>query len=278
MRKVRTNGSLGVALVAVGALLVGCGGAKEPGERATPPSTSGDGLRWVGDFETGDLSQYGDTPWNIHGGALPPEIVTQPVREGRYAVALTIPGTSNGEGITDDSRSELQPRLDDIEEGDELWFAFSVRLGEDYPVDAAWQTITQWKNDGEGSPPVELSAQDGSWVVAGGAGHPDDVEPFAERVAPAVAGEWVDWVFRIRFSADPEVGEIEVWKDGELVLPTFRPQSGTMYPPGEHAEHVEPSSYLKTGYYRAGSISEPATVYYDAWRVGTSAEAVLAAT
>lgn len=277
VRRRTTRASAAVALVAVAALVAGCG-TDDPDPDPPLPPTGVPDLLWRGDLETGDLSQFQDTPWNTHGGAPPPEVVSDPelVRDGRYALALTIPGVSNGEGITDDSRNEVEPRIDEISEGDELWFGFSTRLGEDFPVEQGWQVITQWKNAGEGSPPVELDISGGTWNVSGGAGHPDDdVEPFSEVLAPAERGVWTDWVFRIKFSPDPEVGEIEVWKDGELVLPTYRPESGTMYPPvGGEDVPDEPMSYLKTGYYRAAEISAPGTVYFDAWRVGTSAAAV----
>ncbi|HVL84503.1 MAG TPA: polysaccharide lyase [Pseudonocardia sp.] len=272
----RTTSVVGLAAAAV--LLAGCGGDPDrpsPGEPPPPrPTLSSDvpGLIWTGNLETGDLSQFQDTPWNVHGGAEEPELVTEPVREGRYALAVTIPGESTGEGITGDSRSEVQPDIDFIKEGEELYFGLSVMLGENYPVDQEWQTLTQWKNEGEGSPPVELSAQEGSWNLAGGAGHPDDVEPFIRELAPLETGTWVDWVVRIVFSTDPEVGEVEVWMDGERVLGPFKPESGTMYPTYEDDE--QPASYLKAGYYRAADIGEPGTVYYDALRVGTSAEAV----
>jgi hypothetical protein len=277
VRRRTTRASAAVTLVAVAALVAGCGAGDEPETEAPLPPTGVPDLLWSGDFETGDLSQYEDTPWNTHGGARPPEVVSDPalVRDGRYALAVTIPGVSDGEGITEDSRNEVEPQIHDISEGDELWFGFSTRLGEDFPVDEGWQIVTQWKNAGEGSPPVELGIEDGSWHVSGGAGHPDDADPFSETLAPAERGVWSDWVFRIKFSTDPAVGEIEVWRNGELVLPTYRPESGTMYPPGE-GEDVpdEPSSYVKTGYYRAADIAAPGTIYFDDWRIGTSAAAV----
>lgn len=279
-RRRTTRATAAIGLVAAAALLAGCGSeAPQTDTEPPPPRADAKGLIWSGDFETGDLSQFKDTPWNVHGGASPPQVVSDPalVRDGRYAMAVTIPGVSDGEGITGDSRNEVEPRVGEFTEGDEAWFGFSVMLGEDFPVHEGWQVITQWKNVGEGSPPVELDVQDGVFRVSGGAGHPDDdVEAYAEQLAPAETGVWTDWVFRIRFSTDPDVGEIEVWKDGALVLPTYRPGSGTLYPLDGEAEDEahEPTSYLKTGYYRAAEISAPATVYYDSWRVGTTGEAV----
>ncbi len=237
-----------------------------------PPELLPDGLLWNGNVETGDLSQFKDTPWNVAGGALPPTVVSDPavVRQGKYAVAMTIPGTTNGRGICCGSRSEIEPNIGQIHSGDELYFGFSTLLGEGFPTEAAWQTITQWKNEGDGSPPLELSVEAGRYRLSGGFGHPDGPEPFRARIGPAVTGQWVDWVFHIKFSPDPDIGYVEIWQGNKLVLPRFQPASGTMYPNPDG----EATSYLKTGYYRNGDISAPGTIYFDNWRVGTSRNVV----
>jgi hypothetical protein len=183
---------------------------------------------------------------------------------------MTIPGPSNGEGICCDSRSEIEPKIDEIQPGDEFYFGFSTLLGDGFPTEANWQTITQWKHEGEGSPPLELGVGDGNYRLSGGFGHPDGPEPFQVPIGPAVTGEWVDWVFHIKFSPDPDIGYIEIWRGDKLVLWRFYPSSGTMYPNPDG----EAVSYLKTGYYRDGDISTPGTIYFDNWRVGTSRNAV----
>lgn len=269
--------ALVAGMLAVAAVFSGCGtDADKPGPRPLPPTGIPD-LMWAGDVETGDLSQFEDTPWNVAGGASPPDVVSDDalVRAGRYSVGFTIPGESNGEGITSDSRNELEPRIDNFHDGDELYFGFSTYLADGFPVQDGWQVVTQWKNEGEGSPPLELGVEEGTFNLSGGAGHPDDADPFRTVLAPAETGVWTDWVFRIRFSPDPDQGEVEVWRNGELVLPACRPESGTLYPAGG-GEDVpdEPTSYLKTGYYRNADISTPGTIYFDSWGVGTAAEAV----
>ncbi|HZA16163.1 MAG TPA: polysaccharide lyase [Pseudonocardiaceae bacterium] len=225
-------------------------------------------LWWNGDVETGDLSQFKDTPWNVAGGALPPSVVSDPalVRQGKYAVAMTIPGTRKRKGICCGSRSEIEPNIEKIQAGDELYFGFSTLLGEGFPIKSDWQTITQWKNEGEGSPPLELGVGAGKYQLSGGFGHPDGPEHFRKPIGRAVTGQWVDWVFHVKFSPDPDIGYVEIWQGNELVLPRFHPASGTMYPNPDG----EATSYLKTGYYRDGYISTPGTIYFDNWRVGSS--------
>jgi len=230
---------------------------------------------WVGDLETGDLSQFKDTPWNITRGGAAPEVVDDPefVREGSYALKVAIPTreTEDKDGACCDPRSELEPDIGDIDAGDDLWFGFSTKLAADFPADAAWQVVTQWKQRADGSPALSLNVEDGQYIFRGGAGHPEDVDPFGQDLGAAAPGQWADWVVHIAFSPEPTDGFVEIWRNGEQVLERFSPDSGTMYP-GEDGDDAE--SYLKTGYYRNGKISRPGVLYLDGWRVGTTREAV----
>jgi hypothetical protein len=241
-------------------------GVPAPVVPAVPANT----VLWTGDAETGDLSQYQDTPWNVVGGTAP-RVVTSPVREGRYAVELSLPHASTpSDGICCGSRDELVPKFRDFAPGDDLYFGFSTYLKPGFPVDAYWQSITQFKQNFDGSPPVELDVGSGSYELVGGDGHPDNPKQFIKPLAPAVTGRWVDWVIHMKFSPDPAVGFVEVWKDGALVLPRFAPATGTMYPGPDGVD----ASYLKMGYYRDPTINRPGTIYFDRWRIGTSLSVV----
>ena len=81
---------LAVVLTVLG---VACAAPQPQSGVAPVGSTSGaGGVLWSGDLETDDLSQFQHAPWNLVGG-LPPAIVTDPVRDGRFALALGIPRT-----------------------------------------------------------------------------------------------------------------------------------------------------------------------------------------
>jgi hypothetical protein len=216
-------------------------------------------LLWSADLETGDLSAF-HVYDSDRVGSPGPMVVDDPAvaRDGRYAVAFPIPPGGN--------RNEIVPRLRVLRPGDDLWFAFSTGLAPGFPVDAAWQVVTQWKNQGEGSPPLELAVGGGDYRLSGGFGHPQGPRRFSRSLGPAVAGRWDDWVVHVRFSADPAVGFVEVWRGGRLVLPAFAPPGGTMYPGA--------ASYLKIGYYRNPEIDVAGTLVMDALRVGTTASAV----
>lgn len=221
------------------------------------------GLRWSSDLETGDLSQFEDTPWNTVA-ADPPAVVSDPalVRDGRFGMRASIPGPADSDVGT---RSEVVPAVPEIRAGDDLWFGYSSMLGPGFPVDAAWQVITQWKNEGTGSPPIAIAVQDGEYQLTGGAGHPDGERTFREPIAPAVPGIWVDWTVHITFSTEGSDGYLEIWHGNELVLPRFAPESGTLYPSDDPKG---PHSYLKFGYYRNQAIAVPGKVYFDNWRIG----------
>ena len=249
--------------------------AAEEGDSAPLPGVEpadSSGVVWVGDVETGDLSQFRDTPWNTAGGALPPSVESDPglVRDGRHSLRFEIPAEVDPSiGICCGARSELEPAMGYIRPGDDLWFAFSTLLGEGFPVESSWQIVTQWKQNDAGSPPVELAVGGGRYALSGGYGHPTASQPFSLPLGPAVPGVWVDWVFHLEFDTVPGRGSVDVWRDGQAVLSTFRPSTGTVYPVA-----ADNTVYVKTGYYRDFDIHEPGTLFVDSWRIGTSREAV----
>ncbi len=228
------------------------------------------GLLWVGDVETGDLTQFQNAPWNDVGGS-PPRVVTDPVRDGRYAVALSVNGTTTpSDGICCGTRNELLPKFRDLAEGDDLYFGLSTYLAPGFPTSGGWQVITQFKQNFDGPPPLSLNVEDGQYRLEGGDGDPAGSRPFVRVLGPVTTGVWADWVLHVRFSSTPGIGFVEVWRDGKVVLPRFAPDTGTLYPgTGDRA-----GSYVKTGPYRDPTIGMPATLYLDEWRIGTTWQAV----
>lgn len=260
------------AVLTLALLAAGCSSGDTP--RPARPTDRPD-LMWVGDFETGDLSQFKQTPWNVTRGGEKPKVVSDPqfVREGRYALRISIPTaeTKDKGGACCDPRSEVEPDIGNIRTGDDLWFGFSTMLAADFPTDADWQVITQWKARADGSPPLSFKVKDGKYVLSGGDGHPDEIKGFEQELAPAEPGKWADWVVHITFSPEPSDGSIDIWHNGQQVVTGLAPDTGTMYP-GEGGDESE--SYLKTGYYRNGKISRPGVLYLDGWRVGSNRDAV----
>ena len=227
-----------------------------PGAAFTPVLSGWtDPILWRTDYERG-LVDFQDSPWNSDPTA--PEVTDEQARSGSYSGRYVIPGGG--------SRCENITRMADFTEGDDVWFAFSVKLGDDVVPDSDdWQIVVQWKNNGWGSPPLELSLNgDGNWQIGGGWGWPGvelehDPKLDAESLGAAATGVWVDWRVHVVFSADPDVGYVEVWRDGLKVLEPWKPPGGTLYP--------DLDSYLKIGYYRSTSHPDAGTVYHDDWKV-----------
>ena len=78
-------------------------------------------------------------------------------------------------------------------------------------------------------------------------------------------GRWYDIVFHIKWSRSDSVGYVEVWVNGQQIVP--RIMGANLYP--------NQRAYLKQGYYRAAT-NNTAIIYHDGMRRGTSYEAVAA--
>jgi hypothetical protein len=212
---------------------------------------------WTGDYEDGKFGQFDATSWN--NLPLAPQAVSSPVRSGSFAGAYTIPAGG--------SRSENVPSMKGLREGDDLWFAFSTRL-KDVPLSTSeWQVVAQWKNDGEGSPPMSLNVANGKYELSGGYGWPGTNNPTTPKTSSrslgaAANGQWDDWLIHIKFSSDPAVGTIDAWRNGEQLVSGWHPTGGTLYP--------NLGSYVKVGYYRSTGIGVDSTVFHDDWKVGTT--------
>lgn len=133
-------------------------------------------------------------------------------------------------------RSEVASHLIEARtrEGDERWYQFAVKFGEGFrPPRSEWCIWMQW-HPGHSSPPFVLN------VLQGGQVSLFDMWQDPEIIAPTVdAGTWHDYVVRARFSNNADNGWVEVWRDGELVVPRTN-----------HQTMNSASNYLKLGLYR----------------------------
>jgi hypothetical protein len=223
---------------------------------------------WIGGFESGDLGEYQDAPWNLADNG-PPVVVRVPRRSGSFAAQFDLPGGSQ--------RQELVPatmRGDPIRfsEGQDRYFKFSTLFGNEWPVVKSWQLVAQWKDDGDGSPPVAMFV--GSWgsgrIKIAAAGWPGGGSREAHDLGPLVRGRWIDWLVRIRFSTRQGKARVEVWRDGvrrtsvQGWRPSFNGERSGTQGATLRAGRV---SYLKTGIYRDPAIRPAARVWMDAWTI-----------
>jgi hypothetical protein len=279
---VRTHGVLGaaVALLLVAGVVVGCstdepsrstGTGSGSGVTATdapPPLTGAPDPAtvpppiWQASLSGPDpLRNFRDTPYN-NDGAPAPKLVDAPGVSGAKALEFTVPGGGR--------RSELEPNIQFYREGDEAWFGFAWNLPDDFPVNAeGWQVLAQWKNSGDGSPPIEVKVEGGQFKLDGGAGGDDPGgNYFSVPIGPALTGRQTDIVVHIVFSTDPSKASVDVWQNGQQRITGYKPPGGTRYEGDD--------SYLKTGIYRDSAISQTANLFLVDARVARSYESASA--
>ena len=213
---------------------------------------------WNSDFTGSGFGRFDDTPWN-NVGADAPVIVSSPVTSGAKAAQFTMPAGG--------TRTEIVPTTAEFTEGQERWFRFSFFLPTDFPTQvSSWQVLTQWKNDGEGSPPLEITAGNGNLRLGGGYGYPGTPQTFSRVIGPATTGKRTDLIIHVVFSRDPSRGSVDVWRDGAQVIASYRPTGGTLYPTTA-AGTATSSSYWKMGIY-PGLGDHPGGPIHDREREG----------
>jgi hypothetical protein len=162
---------------------------------------------WRGDFETGTTEQWGGDP---KVGDF--KVVQDPVREGKFA--LRIDGTNIARrGSNDRIEFQHQPKPPGTAEGTERFFGWSVflpkALTKDMHALGFFETRNSWR-------------QLMSFEV-----HGEDIQ-YSTRVpyvlhwkgpGKLTPGRWHDFAVHVLWSRDPAKGFVEVWFDGEKVVP-----------------------------------------------------------
>lgn len=209
--------------------------------------------------ETGDTDQW----CYVHSG-VPVGVVTSPTRSGGYAYKseiqddVLIYGTErssyeNGPGTCPNYRYAM---------GDETWTAMSIYLAPNFPAYSAWSLVVQWKEPNAGTPPQQIGLQNERFNIRGaGSVSP---RPLLD-LGPIVRGQWIDFVVHQKWSSDPTVGFVEVYRNDVLVRPLT------------HLKTMEDGSaplFLSVGEYRDLSNSGTAILYSDDIFIGTSRAAV----
>jgi hypothetical protein len=195
---------------------------------------------WRGDFETGTTEQ-----WRGATRTDSVKVVTEPVREGKYA--LRIDGT-NAARRGDRDRIELQhqPAPPGTAEGIERYFGWSVlvpkKLIDDSHALGYFETRNSWRQ----LMSFEVRGEDILYSTR---------VPYARRWSgpgKLTPGRWHDFAVHVLWSRDPAKGFVEVWFDGEQVVP--RAMTATLLD-----ENV---AFFQLGLMRA-TIDVPETIYID---------------
>jgi hypothetical protein len=212
---------------------------------------------WRGDFETGSISQWSHSQ-AVSADRL--QVVNSPARQGSYAIKATVkqgddPINSSG------NRNELV-YMSREPVNSEFYYRWSTRFAPDFPSVKTWQLFTQWHHEGSsGSPPVEFYVYGEEIRLSVGGNTPVIVWK-----TPLVRNAWHDFIFHVKWAADATVGFVELYHNGQLVLP--KRQIATMF--------SGMLNYLKVGLYRSDTVQPVGVVYHDGWVQARTLEAVLA--
>lgn len=245
-----------------------------PPASATPPL-------FVGDFETGNFDQwpvcqdvavYSVACSSMQEQTYSMRVETDVVRQGKYAARFEVRHGDQPAGLCCGDRAEVSG--DDAtfaDEGDDRWYQWSTFFGDGFPT-SKWSVVSQWHADVDGSPPLafvvggEEMGADRWGIVATTWNGPGNPGPrYTPWSTPMVRGVWNDIRLHVKWSADPNVGLIEFWLNGEPQTFQNEPCKGqtrcqlrTLMPGGGGV-------YFKQGYYRDSGTTETGVVYHDAF-------------
>lgn len=254
---------------------------------AAAPSEVGDSARagrlWWADAETGDLSQWSNRSYSCRvdgviyhdhehcGDRI--KVVSSPTSGPHSRYAYRFEARDGDYSEWGGERNEVKQTEEDKQypPGSERYFGYSVRIGDDYPHDNQgvtndWTALSEWKTlETHGSGPAALNMQtaDNHLTLK----HAASPSYFIWK-SPLQRYQWNWFVVRIKFHPDPNVGFVEMWKDGARVLP--KTYASTLEPMNGYAD----PAYSKIGYYRNKEISGKGVVWIDDYTVGTSYQAV----
>jgi hypothetical protein len=211
---------------------------------------------WKGNFETGDLTQY-STKQMVSADRL--QVVTSPVREGKYALRALVKQGDNPINASG-NRNELV-KITNETPGVEYSYKWSTLFPSNYPSVNTWQLFTQWHQDSCcGSPPVEfyVIGEQIRLRVGGTTGRIVWTTPLARN-------KWFDFVMRVKWSSVPSIGYVELYVNGVKVVPK------TMIA----TQFGNQRNYMKLGLYRNSTIVPDGIVYHDGFTMASSLSDVM---
>lgn len=262
MKKLTTKQKMIGGVIAVIAAIAGVVASPLPDKVSFAILQNNPDVLWIGNAETGDLGQ-----WCIANQAVPGRItvVTSPVTQGQYAYRFQL---NDGDTIFGTERVTLSQQCAGRYEqnGEEKYYGWSVYLPADYPANTNWSLVVQWKGIHTGSPPISLNLRNDRWML--------NYRPTVNSSelhkwdAPATKGRWENFVLHVKWSADPSIGFIEFWHNGQLVVQKF--YTSTM-----HTNGTTPvNNFVAMGLYRDASISTNVILYHDGMVVGKTYQSV----
>jgi hypothetical protein len=165
---------------------------------------------WRGDFETGTLEQWKGAP---KSDAV--KVVQDLVREGKYAVRIDGSNAAK-RGTLDRIEFQHQPLPPGTAEGTERYFGWSFYLPKKltdvhhtvgyFETRNSWTQLMNFEAKGEDVQYTTRVPYKLHWTGKG----------------KLTAGRWHDIAVHVLWSRDPAKGFVEVWFDGEKVVPLVK--------------------------------------------------------
>jgi uncharacterized protein (TIGR03382 family) len=190
------------------------------------------------------------------------QVVQSPTAQGRYALKATVVQGDNPIGASG-NRNELV-HFGGEKEGDDFYYRFRVMFAPGFPAPNTWQLFTQWHHTGlTGSPPLEFVVRGEQLEIVHNS--PANSTTTRMTLGPLVRGQWQEFILQVKWSPDPAVGFVQVWRNRELKV--AKRAFATMFP-GQ-------GIYMKAGYYRNDTIAQVGTLHLDGYlQTTTLAEAM----
>ena len=243
-------------------------GTPAPPAAPAPASVPRPPAAWDGsaDFGFSRWYQVQDGTRSSQFGNSSVSIVDSPTSSGHKAYRFQVNAGSASNG----PRAELMDSFE-LSEGMDWWFGDVLYVPSNPSRNLGWSvghhTVMQFKNEGQGAPPLNLdifywspgNASNGLVMrdVAGGGVNYRELVPMASIYDRPIPIE-----IHVKFSANPNVGFYEVWVDGKRVVAPIK--MGTLY--------SGLTDYFKQGQYGEASGN---VVYWLGAKRGTSRESVM---
>jgi len=211
-------------------------------------------LLFRGDMETGDLKQWS---YLLKEEGL--SVVSEPVAEGKNAGKISITKNELWDNGLNRVEVSYQPADAHVSDGADIYYAYSFYLPEALTSDnhqilywetnESYQQLMQLAVEGQH---MRFATQKPGWKV------------HWEADNMATPGVWHRVAIHVKWSADANVGQVDLWFDGQQVVTAGKAQT-----------FVGNTAFVQHGILR-DTIDKVETMYFDDARAGTTLEDVLA--
>ena len=259
-----------------------------------PPETTSPQLVFDGGFESGRPAPWGPPIYNTkHPRSEQLQIVTSPVRQGKYAAKLTVHDGDKARGLDGERVQMPRPcRQETMEvEGRDYWYAWSTMFSEDWqpltPPDD-WLVIIDWHStyddvcqllqiEMDASNALKAKMLTGEVTGYNCFDGPGTAYKHEEVIVKEITpGKWNDFIIHVYWTTS-ENGVVEIWHklEGDAAFTKVMDVSGvpTLQYQGDPAAYRPP--YLILAHYRSDSQKHTSVLYHDGFRQSLTAEGLV---